>query len=61
MQGQAEWPAAAVEGRLLITERGCQAGLGLFSTLEIGRELSEKWKLDVGLRKKSEGAVLATI
>lgn len=46
-QEWAEWRTAAAEGRLLIADGGCQAGLGFFSTLEISREFSEKWKLDM--------------
>lgn len=57
---EAKWCTATAEGRLLIAERGCQAGLGFFSALEISREFSEKWNLDVGLRKP-EGAALATV
>ena len=57
---RAKWCTATAEGRLLIAERGCQAGLRFFSTLEMSREFSEKWKLDVGWRRP-EGAALATV
>lgn len=50
-QERAKRCTATVEGKLLVAERGCQAGLGSFSTLEISREFSETWKLGVGSGK----------